>query len=131
MYIFNELPLENGLRAGAIPPILKLCVTLELLSSGSYQTLIGHDFYLSMAQNTVSKIVSELFDMMEDALCSNWIQFLPNNRTREHFFEHFGMPGVVGCVDGTHVYLLRPWGEDEHMYLNRKQKHSLNVMVVS
>lgn len=42
----------------------------------------------------------------------------------------FGFPGIVGCADGTHVALIRP-KEYEETYLNRKNYHSLNVLIVS
>ena len=39
-----------------------------------------------------------------------------------------GFPGVFGCVDGTHVVLKRPQ-QDEEAYVNRKNRHSINVQV--
>lgn len=39
------------------------------------------------------------------------------------------MPGVLGCIDGTHVAILRPT-ENEESYYCRKQYHSLNVQLV-
>ena len=39
------------------------------------------------------------------------------------------MPGVVGCVDGTHVRITRPF-EHEKAYVNRKNYHSINVQVM-
>lgn len=41
------------------------------------------------------------------------------------------MPGVIGAIDGTHVAILCPKKEVEHVYYNRKQYHSLNVLLVS
>ena len=39
------------------------------------------------------------------------------------------MPGVVGCVDGTHVRITRPF-EHKKAYVNRKNYHSINVQVM-
>lgn len=105
-------------------------MTLELLAKGSYQDTIGNDFSIGMAQPTVSKIFWEVIEKMENALCSNWIKFELSQETKEYFYEKHKIPGVVGCIDGTHVYLLRP-SANEHMFFNRKGKHSLNVMIVS
>lgn len=44
-------------------------------------------------------------------------------------FQKFGKPCTVGCIDGTHVPILRPPQELEDSYLNRKVFHSLNVLV--
>lgn len=45
------------------------------------------------------------------------------------FFNKFGMPGVLGCIDCTHVAIVRPI-ENEERYYCRKQYHSLNVQLV-
>lgn len=44
--------------------------------------------------------------------------------------EKFGFPGTIGCIDGTHVALIRPV-EHEETFFNRKSYHSLNVLIVS
>lgn len=40
------------------------------------------------------------------------------------------MPGLLGCIDGTQVAVVRPI-ENEERYYNRKGYHSLNVLIVS
>lgn len=44
---------------------------------------------------------------MEDKICSQWIRLEMNEEdTRAsnlYFYEKCGLPGVVGCIDGTHV----------------------------
>lgn len=47
-----------------------------------------------------------------------------------YFGAKYGMHGIIGCVDGTHIQIIRP-NEFEALYVNRKNKHSLNVMVIS
>lgn len=42
----------------------------------------------------------------------------------------YGMPGVCGCIDGTHVSIIKP-KDNEERFLNRKRYHSLNVQMVS
>ena len=47
--------------------------------------------------------------------------------------DEYRIPGVVGIIDGTHVEICSqaiPIAT-EHQYVNRKQKHSLNVQIVS
>ncbi|KAJ8932441.1 hypothetical protein NQ314_014655 [Rhamnusium bicolor] len=44
---------------------------------------------------------------------------------RARFFRQYNFPGVVGCIDCTNVA-----NEDEHIYVNRKQYHSLNVQLI-
>lgn len=51
------------------------------------------------------------------------------------FYEDFNFPGVVGCVDCTHIAIFPPKIDDEenpeHIYVNRKGYHSINVQLVS
>ncbi|XP_060810554.1 putative nuclease HARBI1 [Amyelois transitella] len=45
------------------------------------------------------------------------------------FFNKFGIPGVIGCIDCTHVRIVRP-NEHEDRYFCRKKFHSLNVQLI-
>lgn len=85
-----------------------------------------------MAQSTISKVFNETIKCMERNLCESWIKLdvVNFNATTRYFYEKYKIPGVVGCIDGTHVFILKP-KEDEHMYFNRKGAHSINVMIVS
>ena len=49
--------------------------------------------------------------------------------TQKHFYTHFGIPGVVGCVDGTHIRIQKP-STNEDLYYCRKSYHSINAMIV-
>ncbi|XP_063837186.1 putative nuclease HARBI1 [Ostrinia nubilalis] len=46
------------------------------------------------------------------------------------FSNKFQMPGVLGCIDCTHVAIVSP-EENEERYYCRKQYHSLNVQLIS
>ncbi|KYN05505.1 Putative nuclease HARBI1 [Cyphomyrmex costatus] len=46
------------------------------------------------------------------------------------YFVHTNFPGVIGAIDGTHVAIWPPDKNREHLYINRKLYHSLNVMIV-
>lgn len=46
------------------------------------------------------------------------------------FYEKHRFPGEVGCIDCTHVAVVAP-NENEHIYVNRKGYHSINVQLVS
>lgn len=38
-----------------------------------------------------------------------------------------GFPGVIGCVDGTHIRITSPKKNIQRAYVNRKSYHSINV----
>lgn len=117
----------------AITPTLKLATTLRFLAEGSYQQSVGQDFLIGMAQSTVSIVLSETLNILESVMCAKFINFDLTEegkaRSKEHFLRKTGFPGVIGCVDGTHINIIKP-NENEHHYFNRKGTHSLNVMMV-
>ncbi|RCN29884.1 transposase, IS4 family [Ancylostoma caninum] len=45
------------------------------------------------------------------------------------FFRKYGIPGIVGIIDCTHIPIIGP-SENEEDYVNRKNYHSLNVGVI-
>lgn len=46
------------------------------------------------------------------------------------FYRNYGIPGVIGCIDGSHFKIVVPNKEEEHLYYSRKHYHSLNVQMV-
>ncbi|XP_055918715.1 putative nuclease HARBI1 [Eupeodes corollae] len=121
-------------RSSAIPPILKLCTALRFLAEGSYQKCSGNDFNLGLAQPTVSVVLKEVLDVVEERICPQWIKARMTNDemnlSKIHFYQKTRFPGVIGCIDGTHVQIIAPKKNLQHLYLNRKGYYSLNVMIV-
>ncbi|CAC5404280.1 HARBI1 [Mytilus coruscus] len=48
---------------------------------------------------------------------------------KQGFFNYGGFPGVVGCIDGTHVRISAP-SHDEPSFVNRKGYHSINTQAI-
>lgn len=50
------------------------------------------------------------------------------------FLQKHQFPGIIGCVDCTHVSIIAPHTDDpefpEYVYVNRKNYHSINVQLV-
>ncbi|XP_067630128.1 putative nuclease HARBI1 isoform X1 [Eurosta solidaginis] len=128
MEILREINLREGVRSTYIPPILRLAATLEILAGGGYQWQTGG---APMGHSTLSKVFRSTLVSMDEHLCSKWILFEKRFQPcKEWFNQKYNFPGVVGAVDGTQLQLLRPV-ENEHIYFNRKGKHSINAMIVS
>ncbi|XP_055380517.1 putative nuclease HARBI1 isoform X1 [Condylostylus longicornis] len=135
LYLLNifEGKTSTPKRCFGVSPIIKLGAVLRFLSEGSYQKGVANDLYTGLAQPTFSKILKEVLATLEAEICSSLIKFPEENERNEiklAFYEKFGFPGVIGCVDGTHVRIITPSKNHQHLYYNRKGYHSLNVMLV-
>lgn len=130
--------LENNLRTGVrstyISPEIKLATFLRFLAEGGYQNGTGNDYNVGLAQPTVSVVLCEVLNIFERVLCPEWISFNMSvdekREARAYFYNKSRIPGIVMCVDGTHVKLIKP-SKDVHHFYSRKGFYSLNVMVVS
>lgn len=136
MYVFNSIKehLKPAQRSTAVEPLLKLAATLKFLAQGGYQHQIGQDRLLGLSQSSISFCLSEVCEVIEKHLCPKHITFEMTEEkkmeAKRFFFNKCAIPGVIGAVDGTHIQVIRP-NNNEHLYFNRKQKHSINAMVVS
>lgn len=117
-------------RSHAMPGIVKLLSTLQVLASGSFQTPIAGASGLS--QPSISRA---MWDVVPAILrrVARYIKFPQDRRkieeTKQEFFNVVGFPNVVGAIDCTHVPIVPPC-ENEHVFRNRKQTYSINTQVV-
>ncbi|XP_042882922.1 putative nuclease HARBI1 [Penaeus japonicus] len=117
-------------RSHSIPVATQVLVALRFYASGTFQSVIGDSVGLS--QSSVSRIInavtSAIFNLAQMDIK------MPRTRdeiqkTKQDFFAIKGFPNVLGAIDCTHIPIKPP--RQEHIYLNRKRVHSLNVQVVS
>nr|XP_029707902.1 putative nuclease HARBI1 [Aedes albopictus] len=136
-YLLNIMETKLGVtvKASSIPAILKLSAALRFFAEGSYQKGVGNDLFAGMAQPTLSKVLSTVIEVFEAEVCSTTISFPESeaemDEIKHAFYAKHGFPGVIGCVDGTHVRIFKPVSDIQHLYYNRKGFHSLNVMLSS
>ncbi|XP_036346180.1 putative nuclease HARBI1 [Rhagoletis pomonella] len=135
-YILNELKehMAPSHRSTHLSHQLKLATFLRFLATGSYQKSVGNENISSMGQSTAANVIRECLNIFEDHFCQKWVNFRRNideeNAVKEYFIEKYGIPGVIGCVDGTHVRIKSPGSDNHHLYLNRKGFYSINVMAI-
>ncbi|XP_036317345.1 putative nuclease HARBI1 isoform X2 [Rhagoletis pomonella] len=48
---------------------------------------------------------------------------------RDYFYNKFKIPGIVGCIDGTHIQITKPH-INENLFFNRKGYFSMNAMLI-
>lgn len=80
-------------------------------------------------------VLHMVYKKVVDVLCDeapNYVQW-PNADERARIEERFriscGLSGVVGAVDGTHIYIVRP-GEDAPRFVNRHGTFSIALQGV-
>ena len=103
---------------------------LKTLRSGSFQST-SKDF-LKVAQPTVSKKLTQFMNSITTK-ASGYI-YMPRSReevakTKHDFYQLAGFPGVIGCIDGSHIPIVAPQ-EDEFVFFNRKGFHSTIIQAV-
>ncbi|XP_045760645.1 putative nuclease HARBI1, partial [Maniola jurtina] len=126
--------LQAARRRTAVRIELKILAALHFYATGTYQRPIGTSIFNTMSQPCFSRCLREVTDALNAReVLTKYIKFPASQREREtimqNFMEKFGFPGIIGCIDGTHVALVRPI-EHEESFLNRKFYHSSNVMII-
>lgn len=105
-----------------------------MFAEGGYQRSVAKDFDTGLARTTFCKVFKEILNLLEKNLCHEWINLEMSEeeikKSKLHFYQKHRIPGVIGCVDGTHVSIIRP-PVNPHLYINRKGYYSINVMIVS
>ncbi|KAI4463724.1 hypothetical protein MML48_4g00007466 [Holotrichia oblita] len=126
-------------RVSALSVTRKVLTALRFFASGSYQLDIGRNLNLGLSQSSVSRCVAEVSDALNNQqILDQFIRFPQNyeelNQIRNEFYMQHNLPGVVGCIDCTHVAIFPPKLNDpiypEAVYVNRKGYHSINVQLI-
>ena len=116
-------------RNQSITASLQVLITLRLLAGKSYQTVCGDLSSVSQAS------VSRIFKRVIEAICKlrTGIVRFPEELEpiKRAFFNVCGFPGVIGCIDGTHVPILQPSDHPQpEIFRCRKGFFSINSQIV-
>ncbi|CAI6372813.1 unnamed protein product [Macrosiphum euphorbiae] len=130
-------------RLSAVDLNTKILVTLNFLASGSYQSPTGNSKFIVLSQPSVSRCISEVVEALNrPEIFDKWVKFPSNlnelTEIRNGFYRETGFPGVIGCIDCTHVAIVPPSNNlnlnenenPEYIYVNRKGYHSINVQLI-
>ncbi|KAF0287118.1 putative nuclease HARBI1 [Amphibalanus amphitrite] len=117
-------------RGRNISPDVQVACALRVLAEGNFQRPSGDT--VDVSQPSVSRVLQRFCEAVLAAY-PNVIHFPGTEQeiadTERQFRDKFGLPNVLGCVDGTHVNIKAPV-VNEHLYVNRHQRHSINVQGV-
>lgn len=104
-----------------------MLVALRYLATGNFLLTVGD--CQDISKSSAGRAVREMAQLIA-YLAPDYIKFpQPEeaHRLAQKFYEVAGMPGVLGCVDGTHIPIRSPGGDNVEMYRCRKGFYSLNV----
>lgn len=117
-------------RSNALTVEDQVLCGLQLLSSGSFQWMVGRSCGLS--QPSASRAVT----MVTEMLCKrthDYIRFPTSqheiNAIKQSFHTFANFPNVIGAIDGTHIAIKSP-KIGEEAFVNRKGVHTINVQAV-
>ncbi|KAK4877585.1 hypothetical protein RN001_010091 [Aquatica leii] len=124
--------MEPAITFSAITIVRKNWVFLAL---GSYQEVTGTNSYIAVSQATVSRALYKVCNaLLKPEIFERWIYFPQNvkepQQLRNRFYTKYGILGVVGTIDCTHVAIIKPIDDNpEHIYVNCKNYHSINLQL--
>lgn len=115
----------------ALTSMKKLGITLYYLKDTGSLSMTANAFGISIC--TVSKVIREVCSAITYKLGPKYVR-LPQTEEEmiekaSEFLSKYGMQQAFGCIDGTHVPILRPI-EHSQDYFCYKQYFSLNVQAV-
>ncbi|KAK5643411.1 hypothetical protein RI129_007256 [Pyrocoelia pectoralis] len=126
-------------RATDLSVTVRVLVALRFFAAGSYQLDVGKNLFVAVSQPSVSRCIGEVSAALnQQEIFNRWVHFPRNfqelDAVRLGFYETFNFPGVVGLIDCTHIAIFTPHINDdeypEHIYVNRKGYHSINVQLI-
>lgn len=117
-------------RNQALLPYQQVVIALQYYATGTFQLVVGDA--LQVTQPTACRAIHRVTNALVRKL-NEYVAFPEDEqqlaRIKDGFHRMKSFPGVIGCVDGTHVWITAP-RENKADYLNRKGYHSINVQVI-
>ncbi|XP_050062915.1 putative nuclease HARBI1 [Aphis gossypii] len=135
--------IEPPKRSSALSVQDKVLITLQFFGTGSYQLFTCNSRYSAACQSSVSRNISEVTNALnQPTILNSWVKFPKNideyKQVTKRFYMKTGFPGVCGCIDCTRIAIVAPSGNlgaennyPEHIYVNRKNYHSINTQLIS
>jgi len=131
--------LEERQRNTRISSILQFFSTITFLAHGSYQKPVAQDKTNPCSQPSVSRHLHKVIDTIVNYLGNRYIKFPQTFEeviaTKQGFFAKHDIPGIIGCIDCTHIKIVSPsfrqLGYPPNVYMNRKNFYSINCQLVS
>lgn len=137
LQIQDDLNIPMPSRITKIPAIVEFVAVLHFLAFGNYQRSTGKDTHCSMSQPAVSRAIHRVIPAILNRL-HHHIRYPQNLQetvaVKNGFFEKFGIPGITGIIDCTHIAIVPPAAGNLNLprlvFLNRKNFFSINCQII-
>lgn len=116
-------------RNHALLPYQQVLIALQYYATGTFQMVVGDPIQVS--QPTSCRFINRVSRALSMKI-NDFVKMPEQGQVdviKDGFYRIRNFPGVIGCVDGTHVWIISPH-LNEADYVNRKGYHSLNVQVI-
>ncbi|CAC5385319.1 HARBI1 [Mytilus coruscus] len=128
--LFQNDPQRPIMRSCAFPVSLQVMVALRFYATGSFQ-LVNSDVH-NVSRSSVSNIICGVTECLV-GVCQQYVEMPTDEaslqKTMQDFHNYANFLNIVGAIDGKHIRIKAPL-TDEHLYVNRKNYHSINVQGV-
>ncbi|XP_049515597.1 uncharacterized protein LOC125941795 [Dermacentor silvarum] len=109
---------------------------LRFFGTGIFQRSVGREEQIGSAQSAVSNTIQEAIISVSSRRKLVDFSLTPaaKDEAKAAFARRGAIPGVLACVDGTFIAIMKPEGlspADTASFMSRKGYYALNVMVVS
>ncbi|CAF3340251.1 unnamed protein product [Rotaria sp. Silwood2] len=122
---------QDTVLRSAVPVDKRLACALYSLGSTSELRTIAHLF--GIGKCTAANILHDFCDIIVELFFHRLIKFPVTNQeikqTTDVFLDKYGYPMCIGSIDGTHISIEPPTGEETDYY-NYKKFHSVIVLAV-
>jgi hypothetical protein len=129
--LFNDLK-RSTQRSQSLPVVIQVCTALRFYSQGAFFRATGD--CINVSKSSQSRCVYNI----SKALSLKVNQFVKFPKTENElssmkhgFYAIKQMPNVIGAIDGTHIEIMTPKKDIESDYVNRKNRHSINVQAIA
>lgn len=115
-------------RNTALSPTLQVLLVLRYYANGAFQNIMGD--MINVHRTTACRAIRRVSLALQSFL-RHYIH-LPTQeaaRTKPDFYLKSRIPGIVGCIDGTHAH-SQASSDQAYLYVIWKGSHSSNVQIV-
>nr|CAI5817205.1 unnamed protein product [Callosobruchus analis]CAI5820002.1 unnamed protein product [Callosobruchus analis] len=114
----------------SVSPINQLLTTLRFYASSGHVSQVAD--FMGMHESTACRVIARVSRILA-GLYKNFVK-LPQPEEIVHiqtaFYQIAKFPRVIGAVDGSHMKIQSPGGDDAEVFRNRKGWFSINTQII-